>query len=73
MLEITTFEHPRDYGEQFKERFGPTIIAQTHARNNGREAEFIEALDQFCDQWNLGTADKARFEQEYLLALGTRT
>jgi hypothetical protein len=45
MLEITAFEHPRDCGEHLKERFGPTIVAQTNARNNGREAEFIEALD----------------------------
>ena len=70
VLEITAFEHPHDYGEHFKELYGPTIVAQTNARNNGREAEFDEALDQFCDQWNLGTADKARFEQEYLLAIG---
>lgn len=73
MLEITAFEHPGDYGEHFKERFGPTMVAQTNARKNGREQEFNEALDQFCDQWNLGTADRARFEQEYLLATATRT
>jgi SAM-dependent methyltransferase len=72
-LEITAFEYPRDYGEHFKERYGPTIVAQTNARNNGREAEFNEALDQFCDQWNRGGADRAHFEQEYLLAVGTRT
>jgi hypothetical protein len=73
MLEITAFEHPRDYSEHFKERYGPTIVAQTNARDTGREPEFYEALDQFCDQWNRGTADKALFEQEYLLAIGTRT
>ena len=73
MLEIAAFERPRDYGEHFKERYGPTIIAQTNARNNGREPEFNEALDQFCDQWNRGTTENARFEQEYLLAVGTRT
>jgi hypothetical protein len=47
--------------------------AGANARNGGREAEFNEALDQFCEQWNLGTADKARFEQEYLLARAART
>jgi hypothetical protein len=31
-----------------------------------------EALDQFCDEWNRGTPDDARFEMEYLLAVGTR-
>lgn len=72
MLEITAFEHPHDYGEHFKERYGPTIVAQTNARTNGREVEFNEAVDAFCDEWNLGTPNKARFEQEYLLAVGTR-
>jgi ubiquinone/menaquinone biosynthesis C-methylase UbiE len=72
MLEITAFKHPHDYGEHFKGRYGPTIVAQTNARNNGREAEFNEAVDTFCDEWNLGTPDEARFEQEYLLAVGTR-
>ena len=72
VLEIMAFQHPRDYGEYFKERFGPTMLALANARNNGREAEFNEVLGQFCNQWNRGTAEKARFEQEYLLAVGTR-
>ena len=73
MLEITAFEHPRDYGEHFKAKYGPTIVAQDNARKDGREAEFDEALDRFCDEWNLGTPDEARFEQEYLVVVGTRT
>jgi len=73
MLEITAFDHPRDYGEHFKARYGPTIAVRTNASKTGREAEFDEALDQFCDEWNRGTADEARFEKEYLLAVGTRT
>ena len=72
MLEITAFKRPRDYSDHFKQRFGPTIVAQNHARINGREAEFNQALDQFSDQWNRGTADTARYEQEYLVAVGTR-
>jgi ubiquinone/menaquinone biosynthesis C-methylase UbiE len=72
-LEVTTFEHPRDYGEHFKERYGPTIVAQINSRNNGREAEFNESLNQFCEQWNRGTPEHARFEQEYLLVIATRT
>jgi ubiquinone/menaquinone biosynthesis C-methylase UbiE len=72
MLEITAFEHPRDYGEHFKARYGPTIAAQANARATEREAEFNEALDHFCDEWNRGTPDRARFEKEYLLAVGTR-
>jgi ubiquinone/menaquinone biosynthesis C-methylase UbiE len=72
MLEITAFEHPRDYGEHFKARYGPTIAAQANARNTGREAEFEEALDRFCEEWNRGTPDRARFEKEYLVSVGTR-
>jgi ubiquinone/menaquinone biosynthesis C-methylase UbiE len=72
MLEITAFERPGDYGEHFKQRYGPTITAQANARRNDREAEFDEAFSRFSDEWNRGTPDQARFEQEYLLAVGTR-
>jgi SAM-dependent methyltransferase len=72
VLAVTAFERPRDYGEHFRARYGPTITAQANARRNGRGAEFEAALDQFCDDWNVGTPDDARFELEYLLAVGTR-
>ena len=72
MLDITAFERPRDYGEHFKALYGPTIVARANAVRSGREAEFDDALDRFCDEWNRGTPDRARFEQEYLLAVGTR-
>jgi SAM-dependent methyltransferase len=72
VLEITAFERPRDYGQHFKERYGPTIAARANAVKNGREAEFDAALDRFCDEWNRGTQTDARFEKEYLLAVGTR-
>jgi ubiquinone/menaquinone biosynthesis C-methylase UbiE len=72
MLEITAFEHPQDYGEHFKSLYGPTIATQANARRTDREAEFVEALDRFCDEWNLGTPERARFEKEYLVAVGTR-
>lgn len=72
LLEITAFEHPHDYGEHFKARYGPTIAARANAVRTGREAEFDEALNRFCDDWNRGTPDCARFEKEYLLAVGTR-
>ena len=72
MLEVTAFERPRDFGEHFKERYGPTIAAQANARKNGREAEFETALDAFFDESNRGSATPARFELEYLLAVGTR-
>ncbi len=72
VLEITAFEHPRDYGEHFKARYGPTIAARANAEKDGREGEFDQALDEFCDEWNLGTPEQARFEKEYLVAVGTR-
>src|SRR3712207_5312842 len=71
-LDITAFKHPSDYGEHFKGRYGPTIVALANARKNGREAEFEAALDRFCEEWNRGTPDDARFEKEYLVAVGTR-
>ena len=46
--------------------------AQANAVREGRETEFDQALDRFCDEWNRGTRDSARFELEYLLAVGTR-
>jgi SAM-dependent methyltransferase len=72
VLEITAFARPRDYAAHFKARYGPTIAVQANARRSGREAEFEEALDRFCDDWNRGSSDRARFEMEYLLAVGTR-
>ena len=70
-LEITAFERPRDYGEHFKARYGPTIAARKNAVNTGREVEFDDALDRFCDEWNRGTPEQARFDKEYLLSVGT--
>jgi SAM-dependent methyltransferase len=71
-LEVTAFEHPADYGEHFKSYYGPTIVARANAERDGRAEEFDEAVRRFCDEWNLGTQEEARFEQEYLLAVGTR-
>jgi SAM-dependent methyltransferase len=73
VLEITAFERARDYAEHFKAHYGPTIAARANAAKEGREAEFDEALDRFCDEWDRGDSDGARFEKEYLVAVGTRT
>ena len=72
MLEITAFERPHDYAEHFKTLYGPAIAARANAAREGREAEFDEALDAFCVEWDRGDGDQARFEKEYLLAVGTR-
>ena len=71
-LEIDAFGKPREYGEHFKDRYGPTIVARNNAVKNGQEAEFDEAVDNFSDEWNRGTEDDAHFAQEYLVAVGTR-
>ncbi len=72
MLEITAFGAAQEYGEHFKGRYGPTIVAYGNAAKDGREEELDEALRAFCDEWNLGEPDDARFEQEYLVVAGTR-
>jgi SAM-dependent methyltransferase len=72
VLDITAFRQPQDYGDHFKSYYGPTIAAINNARKNGQEEELNEAIAQFCDEWNRGTSDEARFEQEYLVAVGTR-
>jgi SAM-dependent methyltransferase len=71
LLEITAFERPNDYGEHFKERYGPTITARANAEKEGRAEEFDRALSDFCEEWNLGSDEDARFEKEYLIAVGT--
>jgi SAM-dependent methyltransferase len=72
MLDITAFEHPNDYGEHFKALYGPTIAARANAVKEGREEEFDQALSDFCAEWNRGSDDDARFEKEYLVAVGRR-
>jgi SAM-dependent methyltransferase len=71
-LEITAFQRPLDYATHFKERYGPTIATFKKARADGREEELDAALTAFCHEWNLGTEDRARFEQEYVVMVGTR-
>ncbi|MFW3171018.1 class I SAM-dependent methyltransferase [Geodermatophilus sp. CPCC 206100] len=72
VLDITAFAHPHDYARHFTSYYGPAIAARANAAKDGREAEFDQALDAFCDEWNRGSADSARFEHEYLLSVGTR-
>lgn len=71
-LDITAFERARDYAAHFKARYGPTIAARKNAEAGGRADDFDAALDAFCDEWNLAESGPARFEKEYLLAVGRR-
>ena len=43
-----------------------------NAEKDGRLDELNEAIANFCDEWNRGSDDDARFEQEYLVSVGTR-
>ena len=72
VLEVTAFKHPRDFGAMFKAQYGPTITVRGKALADGRTDELDAAIDAYCDEWNLGTPDAARFELEYLLAIGTK-
>jgi SAM-dependent methyltransferase len=72
ILEITAFEQARDYGTHFTSYYGPTIAVRANAERQGRAAEFDAALAAFCEEWNRGGDGPARFEKEYLLAVGTR-
>ena len=72
LLDVPQFQHPHEYGQHFKDRYGPTIVVRRNAEAGGRGEEFDQVLDDFSDKWNLGTADDASFQQEYLLAVGTR-
>jgi SAM-dependent methyltransferase len=71
-LEITAFPQARDYAEHFKAYYGPTIAARANAERNGRADEFDAALDRFCEEWDRGENGQARFEKEYLVAVGKR-
>ncbi len=70
VLEVTAFPRPDDYGEHFKQRYGPTIAARANAEKEDRAEEFDRTLSEFCAQWNRGSDDDARFEMEYLLTVG---
>lgn len=72
VLDVTAFPRTYDYADHFTRYYGPTIAARANAVRDGREQEFDEALRSFCDRWNTGTSEAARFEMEYLIAVGAR-
>jgi SAM-dependent methyltransferase len=71
-LEATAFPRPRDFAAHFKAQYGPTIVTRANAAKHGREQELDAALDRFSDDWNRGTSERALFQLEYLVAVGTR-
>jgi len=72
VLEVTAFPERHAYARHFREFYGPAIAVRANAAKDGREADFDAALDALCDEWDRGTAGAARYEMEYLVAVGTR-
>jgi SAM-dependent methyltransferase len=72
VLEVTAFERPSDLAEHFIERYGPTIAARKNVSGDGREGELDQALNGFFEEANRGTPERARYESEYLVAVGKR-
>jgi SAM-dependent methyltransferase len=73
VLVVDAFDTPADYARHFHDRYGPTIAAHANAEKDGRREELEAALAALYEEWNRGTPDDARFEMEYLIAVGTRT
>jgi SAM-dependent methyltransferase len=69
-LEVTAFQRAQDYADHFTSKYGPTIAARANAAKDGREGELDAALTAFCDEWNSGEPEQARFEMEYLIVVG---
>ena len=72
MLEVTAFPGEDAYAEHFTSCYGPAIAARANAAATGREQQFDAALAAFCRQQDRGAPGAARYEMEYLLAVGTR-
>jgi SAM-dependent methyltransferase len=71
-LEVTSLPGADEYARHFASYYGPAIAARANAAKTGREQEFDAALDAFCAGCDRGTPGQARYEMEYLLAVGTR-
>jgi SAM-dependent methyltransferase len=72
ILEVTAFERAADFAAHFTALYGPAIAARANAERNGRADEFDVAIERFFADWNRGSDERARYEVEYLIAVGTR-
>lgn len=71
-LEVTAFESPTAFARHFAASYGPALAARANAQRHDQEPDLLRALDGFAHEWDKGTAERARYEIEYLLAVGTR-
>jgi ubiquinone/menaquinone biosynthesis C-methylase UbiE len=73
VLSITEFKTPEEYMEVFKTKYGPTLAVQKNIGDDAeRMAEFSQAYLDFAKRADSGTEGAARFDQEYLIVVGTR-
>ena len=73
VLSITDFATPEEYYEMFKTKYGPTLAVQKNIGDDAeRRAEFEAAYLDFAKRADSGEPGAARFDQEYLLVIGTR-
>jgi SAM-dependent methyltransferase len=72
ILDVLAFPRPADYAEHFRSRYGPAIAARANASRDDRADAFDAALDGFAAESNRGRPDRARFQHEYLVAVGRR-
>ena len=73
ILSITRFATPDEYVEEFKTRYGPTLAVQKNIGDDAeRRAEFDQAYLDFAKRADSGEPGAARFDQEYLIVIGTR-
>lgn len=71
-LVVSAFARPQDYAGHLRDCCGLVGTARAHAARTGRAAELDAALAAFCEAWDRGAPGEARFELEFLVAVGTR-
>ena len=72
-FDITFYDSPDQAAEMFKAKFGPVITLLNHIGDDAERRAEWEA--KFLDYWqrsNLAEGDGTRYDNEFLLVLGTR-
>ena len=73
VLDITAFARPGDWGRALQDEVRPDPHGPgQRAQGRARAASSRRRSTGSADEWNRGSGDEARFEQEYLVSVGTR-
>ena len=72
VLEVTAFEQPDGLRRALQGPYGPTIAARPTPTATVAGRSSTPRSTAFCEERNRGTPEHARFEMEYLIAVGTR-